>query len=125
RRRRRGRGRRWGRACRPREHAACRSLSLRGPSRRRPRRRYVTVTQLRALLLLPPPRSARLAAMRRDRGVTFVTVLILLAIAAGFYWIITFGEAYWDNQEVKGVLSQAANMAYKETDDEHIRNFVF
>ena len=62
---------------------------------------------------------------RSDRGVTFITVLMLLAAAFGFLWIFTFGEAYWENFEVKRVLTEAANLGYRETNDDRVKDFVF
>jgi hypothetical protein len=38
---------------------------------------------------------------------------------------ITYGQAYWENLEVKRVLKEAANLAYRESDDRRIREFVF
>jgi hypothetical protein len=63
--------------------------------------------------------------LKAPRGITLVTVLIVLAIAAGLFWIVTFGQAYWDNMEVNGILKQAANMCYREHDDGTIRRFIF
>lgn len=62
---------------------------------------------------------------RRDRGITFVTVLLFLGIAAGVLWLATYGPAYWENFEVKRVLSEAANLSYREGDDRRIREYVF
>ena|SRR2546427_609960 len=62
--------------------------------------------------------------MRRPRGITIVTVLIFLAVGAGVYWIYAFGQAYWDNFEVNGILRQAANECYRQPDDEKVRAFI-
>jgi hypothetical protein len=62
---------------------------------------------------------------RSDRGITYVTVLLLVGIAAAVVWFITYGEAYWENFEVKRVLREAGNLAYRQPDDQAIRNFVF
>ena len=62
--------------------------------------------------------------MRAQRGITFVTVLLLLAIAGGVYWVATFGSAYWENQEVKATLREAANFCYREKDDRKVRDFI-
>ncbi len=62
---------------------------------------------------------------RRDRGVTFVTVLIVVGIVAAVFWFLTYGQAYWENFEVKRVLKEAANMSYRETDDGKVRAYVF
>jgi len=56
-----------------------------------------------------------------ERGLTFVTVLIVLGIAAGIYWFVVFGTVYWDNREVKALLAQAANIAYQNKDDRLVR----
>jgi hypothetical protein len=61
---------------------------------------------------------------RPHRGLTFITVLILLAISGGVYWLVAFAEVYWDNQEVKSVLVQGANLAYAEPDDAKVRVFI-
>jgi hypothetical protein len=61
---------------------------------------------------------------RPQRGLTFITVLILLAISGGIYWLVAFAEVYWDNQEVKSVLVQGANLAYSEPDDTKVRGFI-
>lgn len=60
----------------------------------------------------------------RPRGVTFVTVLLLLAVAGCAYWIVVFGGAYWDNQEVKAVVRQAGNIAYTQHSDTELRAFI-
>ena len=61
---------------------------------------------------------------RRERGLTFVSVLLLLAAAAGVFWLLTFGSAYWDNQEVKSMLKEAANLCYHEHNDKRVRDFI-
>src|SRR3954464_1662736 len=62
---------------------------------------------------------------RADRGVTIVTVLLVLGIAAALFWAVTYGQAYWENFEVKRVLKEAANLSYREADDRRIREYVF
>jgi hypothetical protein len=62
---------------------------------------------------------------RSDRGLTLVTVLIVVGLAAGAFWLITYGQAYWENLEVKRVLKEAANLSYREADDSRIRAYVF
>ena len=57
-------------------------------------------------------------------GLTFVTVLLLLGIAGGVYWVATFGSAYWENQEVKSTLKEAANLCYHERNDNTVRDFI-
>ena len=61
---------------------------------------------------------------RSDRGITFVTVLLLVGAAAAVVWFITYGQAYWENLEVKRVLREAANVSYRQ-DDGAVRTFVF
>jgi hypothetical protein len=62
--------------------------------------------------------------LRRQRGLTFITVLMILAFAAGVWWMLTFAQAYWDNQEVKSLLHEAANLAYHEKDDRSVAAFI-
>jgi hypothetical protein len=62
--------------------------------------------------------------MRFHRGLTWVGFLLLAVVAGAFFWLFTFGEVYWDNFEVSGVLRQAAARCYN-TDDEHVKAFVF
>jgi hypothetical protein len=69
----------------------------------------------------PPVPPRRLA---RERGVNFIGVAILLAIAAGFYWIVVFGAVHWENHELKAVIGQACNIAYQEIDDRRVRQFI-
>jgi hypothetical protein len=69
-------------------------------------------------------REQRLRFPRRTRGLTFVTVLLLLAIAGGVYWVVTFGPAYWDDREVKSALNEAANLCYHEPNDQRVREFI-
>jgi hypothetical protein len=63
--------------------------------------------------------------VRSQRGITFVTVLLFVAAVAGVLWVVTYGEAYWEDFEVKRVLKEAANLSYREADDARIRAFVF
>jgi hypothetical protein len=60
----------------------------------------------------------------KARGLTFVTVLIVLAAAAGIMWLLTYGGAYWENLEVKRVLTQAGNMCYREPRNEVIKTWI-
>jgi hypothetical protein len=62
--------------------------------------------------------------MRKARGITLMTVLIFLALGAGVYCLFAFGEAYWDNLEVQGILRQAANECYRTPDDAAVRQFI-
>jgi hypothetical protein len=61
---------------------------------------------------------------RSDRGITFVTVLLLVGVAAAVVWFATYGQAYWENFEVKRVLKEAANLCYRQPDDQ-VRTYVF
>jgi hypothetical protein len=63
--------------------------------------------------------------VRSHRGITFITVLLFVGAIAGVLWLVTYGEAYWEDFEVKRVLKEAANMSYREQNDERIRAFVF
>ena len=62
---------------------------------------------------------------RSDLGITFVTVLLFAAALAAVLVGVTYGEAYWENLEVKRVLKEAANLSYREADDRRIRDYVF
>jgi hypothetical protein len=62
---------------------------------------------------------------RSDRGLTFITVLLFAGVAAAVLWVATYGQAYWENFEVKRVLKEAANLSYREADDRRIREYVF
>src|SRR3954453_13910633 len=62
---------------------------------------------------------------KSDLGVTFITVLMILAAVAGVFWCCTFAEAYWENFEVTRVLHEAANLSYPEGDDEKVKDFIF
>ncbi len=59
-----------------------------------------------------------------ERGLTFVTVLIVLALAGAVYWVLAFGGYYWDNHELKQTLRQAGNMAYSQKDDRQVRGWI-
>ena len=61
---------------------------------------------------------------KQESGLTFVTVLIVLALAGAVYWVFAFGGYYWDNHELKQVLRQAGNMAYSQKDDKQVRSFI-
>ena len=63
--------------------------------------------------------------MLKARGLTFITVLVIAGAFALIGWIITYGPAYWDNTEVNRTLNEAANMCYREPDDEKVKNWVF
>ncbi len=63
--------------------------------------------------------------MRPQRGFTFVTFLLLLGLGAGIFWVVTYGDAYWENYEVKSILGQAANLAYQEPSDKRVHEFIY
>ncbi|HEX9604037.1 MAG TPA: hypothetical protein VF973_09830 [Myxococcales bacterium] len=62
--------------------------------------------------------------MRKPRGITLMTVLIFVALAAGVYCLFAFGQAFWDNLEVNGILRQAANECYRQPDDQAVRQLI-
>ena len=62
---------------------------------------------------------------RSDLGITFITVLLFAGALAAVLVGVTYGEAYWENLEVKRVLKEAANLSYREGDDRRIRDYVF
>jgi hypothetical protein len=62
--------------------------------------------------------------MRQPRGLSFVTVLTFVALAAGVYCLFAFGQAYWDNLEINGILRQAANECYRQPDDQAVRQLI-
>jgi len=49
---------------------------------------------------------------------------LLLLLGGGVWWVVSYGQAYWDNLEVKSVVNQAANVAYRELDDATVRRFI-
>ena len=59
--------------------------------------------------------------MPKQRGITLMTVLIFLGLAAAVYCLFAFGQAYWDNFEVQGILRQAANECYRQPDEGAVR----
>jgi hypothetical protein len=63
--------------------------------------------------------------MHKHRGITFVTVLLFAGAVALVGWLITYGPAYWDNTDVNRILKEAANMCYREVDDEKVKSWVF
>src|SRR5690242_6924145 len=64
-------------------------------------------------------------AGKADRGLTLVTVLMVVGLAAAALWVVGFGPAYVENFEVKQILSEAANFSYHEGNDERVKDFVF
>jgi hypothetical protein len=61
---------------------------------------------------------------RSQRGLTWVSFLLLVVAVAGGYWLFVFAPVYIDNAEVKQLCAQAGNMAYTEHRDEIIKSFV-
>ena len=59
--------------------------------------------------------------MRKARGVSSVTLLVWVGILAAAYLLLAFGRVYWDNFEVQGILRQAANECYRQTNDSEVR----
>jgi hypothetical protein len=53
-----------------------------------------------------------------------MTVIIVLAVAAAIFWFITFAEAYWDDLEVRHLVSQSANMSYRERDPVVVKHYI-
>jgi hypothetical protein len=51
--------------------------------------------------------------------------VLWIALAGFIYWCVSYGPAYWENQEVKQILREAANLCYHEKDDGKVRAFVF
>lgn len=63
-------------------------------------------------------------AKHKPRGITFVTVLLFVGAVALVGWIVTYGPAYWENTDVNRILKEAANMCYRDVDDERVKNWV-
>src|SRR5438876_7896656 len=61
----------------------------------------------------------------KPRGLTFVTVLIVIGAVALVGWIVTYGPAYWENTDVNRSLQEAANLCYRQPDDEKVKDFIF
>lgn len=61
---------------------------------------------------------------RGERGITFVTILLLAALGGAAWWLVTYGPVIWESHEVKVLARQAANIAYGELDDAKIRAFL-
>jgi hypothetical protein len=60
----------------------------------------------------------------RPRGFTFVTLLVLVAALAAIFWAVTYGPAYVENFEVGRIVHEAANLCYREHDDEKVKDFI-
>jgi len=59
--------------------------------------------------------------MLKARGVSSMTWLVWLGLLAAAYCLLAFGRVYWDNFEVQGILRQAANECYHQTNDREVR----
>lgn len=62
---------------------------------------------------------------RTERGLTWVSFLLLVIVAAAGYWAWVFGPVYLDNSQVKQVCATAANMAYTEHNDQTLHNWIY
>ena len=59
-----------------------------------------------------------------QRGMTWVTfMLIVLGVAAG-YWVFVFAPIYLANVDIKQICAQTANMAYAEHNDDVLRKYI-
>ncbi len=59
--------------------------------------------------------------LRRPRGFSWVTFLVLVLIAGGIWWGLSYGSAFIDNIEIKSIVHEAANAAVREKRDPEIR----
>ena len=57
------------------------------------------------------------------RGFTIITFLLLVGVAAGIFWAVTYGPVYIENFEVKSILRETSNMCYREANDERVKDF--
>jgi hypothetical protein len=60
----------------------------------------------------------------RARGFTIITFLVIVGIAAGVLWLVTYGPAYIERFEVSSIVREAAGMCYRERDDERVKAFL-
>lgn len=60
----------------------------------------------------------------RERGFTIVTFLLIVGIAAGVIWCATYGPAYIERYEVHSIVREAANLCYREPNDEQVKIFI-
>src|SRR5204863_33607 len=67
----------------------------------------------------------RVIGLPGDRIEVRDNVLFVDGAVALIGWIVTYGPAYWDNTDVKRSLQEAANLCYRQTDDEKVKDFVF
>ena len=62
---------------------------------------------------------------RSQRGLTWVSFLLLVLVVAAAYWLYVFGPVYLDNAEVKQFCAQAGNLAYTERNDATLRSWLY
>jgi hypothetical protein len=60
----------------------------------------------------------------RARGFTFISFLVLLGAIAGILWCVTYGPAYIERYEVHSIVREAANLCYREKNNEVIKNMI-
>jgi hypothetical protein len=60
----------------------------------------------------------------RARGFTVITFLLLAGALAGIFWCVTYGPAYIERYEVHSIVSEAANLCYREKNDENVKNMI-
>ena len=63
------------------------------------------------------------ASRRHDRGLSFVSVILLVLLAGAVWWSMTYGGAYLDNISIKTDLREAAYLSMKRPDDD-VRGFI-
>ena len=64
-------------------------------------------------------------ARRAERGLTWVSFLLLVLVVGGAYWAWVFGPAYIDNLAVKRICATGANLAYAERNDATVRTWLY
>ena len=62
---------------------------------------------------------------RAERGLTWVSFLLVVLVVAGGYWAWVFGPAYIDNSSVKQICATGANLAYTERNDATLRSWLY
>lgn len=65
--------------------------------------------------------SSRRPSRRGERGVTWVTLLLLLVVAGGGYLAWVWVPLYFDNYTVRQVVADYMNQAVKNQDDAQLR----
>ncbi len=64
-----------------------------------------------------PPGSPGSGRRSERGGVSWVTLLLLAAVAGGGYWLWVWGPVYFENYAVKQVVRDYMNQAIKDSDD--------